>query len=175
MHDRIGFSFLGALAAILPVGLGVLGALVANMPISILGGLVPPPVLAFMPVYFWCLVRPDLMPAPAALALGALEDLLSGGQMGIWALSFVVAYALVDRERDTFAGLSGIGAILGFASAMLLAGTSAFLIEAVSNERFPPLAPVLLQVAVTILYYFPGLWLLNRLHHRLIGALRSDF
>ena len=28
---------------------------------SLLGGLVPPPLLALMPVYFWCLVRPDLM------------------------------------------------------------------------------------------------------------------
>lgn len=175
MHDRIGFSLTGTLAAMLPFVLGVLGAFVANMPVSFLGGLVPPPLLAFMPVYFWCLVRPDLMPPWAALAIGALEDLLCGGQMGIYAAAFVVAYVMVDRERDAFAGLSGIGAILGFSVAMLLLGVSAFFISAVSDERFPPLAPVLLQVASTIVFYFPGLWLLNRLHHRLIGALRSDF
>ncbi len=175
MHDRIGFSFSGAIASVLPFGCGVLGAVIANVPVSMLGGFIPPPVLAFMPVYFWCLVRPDLMPAPAALALGALEDLLSGGPMGVWAASFVAAYVLVDRERDAFAGLSGIGAILGFAAAMLLAGATAFLIVAVSYERFPPLTPVILQIAMTVLFYFPGLWLLNRMHHKLIGALRSEF
>jgi rod shape-determining protein MreD len=175
MHDRIGFSLAGSLAATLPFLCGVLGAIIANIPVSLTGGLLPPPLLAFMPVYFWCLVRPDLMPAPAALALGALEDLLSGGAMGIWALAFVVAYALVDRERDAFAGLSGIGAILGFAAAMLLVGTSAFVVVAVSDGQFPPLGPVMLQVVLTIVLYFPGLLLLNLLHHRLIGPLRSDF
>jgi rod shape-determining protein MreD len=175
MHDRIGLSFAGVAASALPFLCGVLGAVVANVPISFLGGVLPPPLLAFMPVYFWCLVRPDLMPAPAALALGALEDLLSGGPMGIWALSFVVAYALVDRERDAFAGLSGIGAILGFAAATLLVGTTAFVVVAMSHGQFTPIGPVMLQAASTIVLYFPGLALLNLLHHRLIGPLRSDY
>src|SRR5271170_3512515 len=117
MHDRIGYSFGNTLAASIPFITGILAALIANVPVSLLGGLLPPPLLAFMPVYFWCLVRPDLMPAPAALVLGAVEDLLSGGAMGIWALSFVVSYALIDRERDAFAGLSGLGAIVGFGAA----------------------------------------------------------
>jgi rod shape-determining protein MreD len=175
MHDRIGFSVPALLAATIPFACGVIGAVLANIPVSLVGGLLPPPLLAFMPVYFWCLVRPDLMPPPAALALGALEDLLSGGAMGIWALSFVVAYALVDRERDSFAGLSGIGAILGFAAAVSLVGTVAFVIVAVTYGHFTPLGPVMLQAALTIVLYFPGLWLLNLLHHRLIGPLRSDF
>ena len=58
-----------------------------------------------------------------------LEDLFSGGPPGVWAASFVAAYALVDRQRDTFAGLSGIGAILGFAAAMLVGvGARAYVI-----------------------------------------------
>lgn len=175
MHDRIGFSFPAVLAATIPFLCGVAGVVISNIPISLFGGLLPPPMLALMPVYFWCLVRPDLMPAPAALALGVLEDLLSGGPMGVWALSFVVAYALVDRERDAFAGLSGFGAILGFAGAMLLACTTAFLVVALSYWRLPPAAPLIPMGAMTILFYFPGLWLLNQLHHRLIGPLRSDF
>jgi len=35
--------------------------IVANFPVSLLGGLVPPPLLGFMPLYFWAMVRPDLM------------------------------------------------------------------------------------------------------------------
>ena len=30
-----------------------------------------------MPLYFWCLVRPDLMPPFWALMIGVLEDLLA--------------------------------------------------------------------------------------------------
>lgn len=175
MQDRLGFSIFSALGATLPFLCGVLGAVIANMPVSILGGLVPPPLLAFMPVYFWCLVRPDLMPPPAALALGALEDLLCGGAMGVWALAFIAGYAFADRERDAFAGLSGFGAALGFAAAMLLVATTAFIIVAVTQNRLPPLEPVVLMVVMSVLLYLPVLSLLNLMHHRLIGPLRSEF
>ena len=43
------------------------------------------PLLALMPVYFWCLVRPDLMSPAAAFVIGMLEDILSGGPPGVWA------------------------------------------------------------------------------------------
>ncbi|HKD21865.1 MAG TPA: rod shape-determining protein MreD [Rhizomicrobium sp.] len=175
MHDRIGLSFSGTIAAGLPFLCGVVGVIISNVPISFFGGFLPSPLLAFMPVYFWCLVRPDLMPAPAALALGALEDLLSPGPMGVWALAFVVAYALIDRERDAFAGLSGVGAIIGFSAAILVTEAVAYIVVAVTHDAFPPFASSMLQAATTILLYFPGLWLLNLIHHRLIGPLRSDF
>ncbi|MGB8365495.1 MAG: hypothetical protein ACLQUZ_02530 [Rhizomicrobium sp.] len=175
MHDRIGISIPGLLAAGIPFCCGVVAVGISNIPISVMDGLLPPPLLALMPVYFWCLVRPDLMPPAAAFAIGVLEDLLSGGSMGVWAASFVAAYALVDRERDAFAGLSGIGAILGFATTMLLACTTAYVIVALTSWRLPPLEPLILMIATTILLYFPGLWLLNLLHHKFIGPLRSDF
>ncbi len=175
MSDRIGLSLPGAVASAIPFICAVLGVVVSNFPISYMDGIAPPPILAFMPVYFWCLVRPDLMPPPVVLIVGALQDLLSGGPMGIWAASFIIAYALVDRERDAFAGLSGYGAILGFGAAMLLAGTSAYLIAAFSYDRFPPVTPIFLEILATVILYIPGLWLLNIVHHRLIGALRSDF
>jgi rod shape-determining protein MreD len=175
MSDRIGLSLPGAIASVIPFLCAILGALISNFPVSFMDGIAPAPLLAFMPVYFWCLVRPDLMPAPAVLIIGALEDLLSGGPMGIWAASFIIAYALVDRERDAFAGLSGYGAILGFGAAMFVAGTSAYLIAAFSYDRFPPVMPIFLEIVVTVVLYIPGLWILNFVHHRLIGALRSDF
>jgi rod shape-determining protein MreD len=175
MHDRIGFSFPAVLAATIPFMCALLCVVVTNIPISLFGGWLPPPMLALMPVYFWCLVRPDLMPPGAAFSIGVLEDLLSGGQMGVWTLSFVAAYALVDRERDAFAGLSGIGAVLGFAGTVVLACTVAFAVVALSSWSLPPSAPLIVMGAMTILLYLPGLWLLNLLHHRLIGPLRSDF
>ena len=82
MNDRHRLFLSGSIGSAIPFLCGVIGAVLANVPISFLGGLVPSPLLALMPVYFWCLVRPDLMPAPAALALGVLDDLLSGGADG---------------------------------------------------------------------------------------------
>ena len=58
---------------------GLLGVLIANIPVSLLGGLVPAPLLALMPIYFWCLVRPDLMTPVWAFAIG-----LAGGCAVRW-------------------------------------------------------------------------------------------
>src|ERR1700742_1746991 len=99
------------LSSVIPVTLAILGVFVANLPVSFTHDLVPAPLLGLMPIYFWCLVRPDLMPPFWAFALGLVEDMLSWGAAGVWALSFIVTYALIDRQRDMFAGLSGIGAI----------------------------------------------------------------
>ena len=68
------------------------------------------------------------MPPFAVLIIGILQDLLSGSPPGVWTVAFVATYALVDRERDSFAGLSGVGAILGFGAAMLTAGATAYVI-----------------------------------------------
>src|SRR3982751_3937397 len=102
---------------LVPLFMGLLLVLIANIPISLLGGLVPAPLLALVPVYFWCLVRPDLMTPAVALLIGMAEDVLSGGPPGIWTLAFVLTYALVARQRDRFAGLAGLAAVMGVGTA----------------------------------------------------------
>ncbi|MBI1330353.1 MAG: rod shape-determining protein MreD [Alphaproteobacteria bacterium] len=175
MFERINFPMSRVFAAVIPFLLAAFGVLLANFPVSFLGGILPSPLLALMPVYFWCLVRPDLMPPGAAFAIGILEDVFSGGPPGIWALSFVASYALVDRQRDAFAGLSGIGAILGFAAAMLTASGTAYVVMSIYHNHMMPLAPIVLQVAVSVLFYIPVVPVLVLVHRRLVGPLRSDF
>ena len=170
-------SFTGnrIVASVIPVTLAILGGLIANTPVSFLGGIVPPPLLGLMPVYFWCLVRPDLMPPFWAFAIGLLEDILSGGPPGVWAVAFVVTYAAIDRQRDAFAGLSGLGAILGFATAAALACACAYGVVAFYYWRLPPLAPVMGELATTVFFYLPVVAFLGLVHRRLVGPLRSDF
>jgi rod shape-determining protein MreD len=163
------------LGSIVPVFLAMLGVVIANLPTSLLGGIVPAPLLGLMPVYFWCLVRPDLMPPFWAFAVGLLEDVLSGGPPGVWTLAFVTTYAVVDGQRDVFAGLSGLGAILGFAIAAAVACATAYLVETMYYWRIPPLAPVMGELAMSVFFYLPAAMLLGLIHRRLVGPLRSDF
>lgn len=163
------------LSSSVPVALGVLAVIVANFPVSILGGLVPAPLLVFMPLYFWAMVRPDLMTPFWAFALGILQDLLSGGPPGVWAASFIGAYFLIDRQRDMLAGLSGIGAIAGFAVAALAACLTATVIVGIYYWHLPPIAPMLLQLGMTVLFYIPAVVALSFVHRRLVGPYRSDF
>lgn len=174
MHDRFGISAGSIAAAVIPFLCGIFGALVANVPIAILDGRVPQPLLSLMPVYFWCLVRPDLMPAGAVFAIGLCEDLLYG-RPGVWALTYLVCYAIIDRQRDTFAGLAGLGAILGFAVIMFVASATAYVIVCILYSRLLPVETLILEIAMSVLFYVPALWLMNAVQHRFIGPLRGDF
>jgi len=169
---------LRTLTAVVPMLCGLAGVFIANIPISILGGLVPPPLLALAPIYFWCLVRPDLMTPAVTFTIGFAEDVLSGGPPGIWTLAFVLTYALVARQRDSFAGLSGLAAVLGFAAAATIACCVAYISVAalafLSGTHFPPMAPILGELAMTVLFYAPSTLVVSWLHHKLVGASRSD-
>jgi rod shape-determining protein MreD len=167
------------LVALIPALCGLLGVFIANIPISLLGGLVPAPLLALVPVYFWCLVRPDLMTPAVAFAIGLSEDVLSGGPPGIWTLAFVLTYALVARKRDSFAGLSGLAAVVGFAAATAFACAVAYFTVAglaflSPGAHLPPLVPIVGELAMTVLFYAPATLVVSWLHHKLVGASRGD-
>jgi rod shape-determining protein MreD len=161
-------------AALVPLLCGLGAVVMANIPISFVGGLEPAPLLGLVPVYFWCLVRPDLMTPAAALGVGMMEDVMSGAPPGTWTLAFVVAYAVVSRQRDSFSGLSGVAAVLGFAAAALAACSCAYLTVAALYGHLPPLGPVVAELAMTVVCYIPGTLVAGAVHRRLVGPLRSD-
>jgi rod shape-determining protein MreD len=163
------------LTALVPLLCGLVGVFIANIPISFVGDVVPPPLLGLAPVYFWCLVRPDLMTPAAAFTIGMLEDVMSGAPPGVWTLAFVLSYALVARQRESFAGLGGLGAVLGFAACAFATITAAYAIVGVYYGRVPPLGPMVAQLAMTVAFYVPATYLVSTIHHRFIGPLRSDF
>jgi rod shape-determining protein MreD len=163
------------LSTITPVALAVLGVLITNFPVSFLGGLVTPPLFVFMPLYFWGMVRPDLMTPFWAFALGLLQDFVSGGPPGVWAAAFVAAFFLIDRQRDMLAGLSGAGAIAGFAVAALTACITAYIIVGFYYWHLPPVAPLLVELAMTVLFYIPAVFVIGVVHRRVVGPYRSDF
>ncbi|HLY04242.1 MAG TPA: hypothetical protein VKR31_00695 [Rhizomicrobium sp.] len=175
MYDSFGGSFGRFFAALVPFGLAVVGSLLANFPISFTDGFLPAPLFGLMPVYFFGLMRPDLMPVWAALLAGALEDLLSGGAPGVWALAFVACYIFADRQRESLAGLASFGAVAGFAAALMVAVATAFAVVAVYYWRLPHIGPVAASLAINILWYIPALWLMNKTQHQVVGALRGDF
>jgi rod shape-determining protein MreD len=175
MYDSYGGTFSRFFAAMVPFGLAMLGCLVANFPVSFTNGFLPAPLFGLMPVYFFGLMRPDLMPAGAALLAGAAEDLLSGGTPGIWAAAFVACYIFTDRQRDSLAGLASFGAILGFAAALMVAVATAFAAVALYHWRLPHVAPVAATLAANVLWYIPALWLMTSMQHHVVGPLRGDF
>jgi len=172
--DHISLPFARLFASALPVFLAVIAVIAVNLPISLTGGLLPAPLLALAPVYFWALLRPDLMPPSAVLLIGLLEDLLSGGPPGLWAAGFVAAYAFTDRQRDSLAGLSGIGAVLGFAAVMFVTGAVAYALASLVYWRAAPIAPLLLTAAVTVAFYPLAALFFGWVQRRVVGPMRGE-
>ena len=160
-------------ASLVPAFLGLLLVLLANMPVSFTGGLLPVPALALACVYFWVLVRPDLMSPFVVLGIGLAEDLLSGGPPGLWAAGFLAAFWLTDRQRETFAGLTGAGALVGFAGAMLCAAAAAYMLAAIVYLRLAPVAPLLLQSVTTVLFYPLVAMSMGWVLRKIVGPMRG--
>ena len=173
--ERIGnIMWAKVFASAVPVLCGVLGVFISNLPFSILGNWLPSPLYALMPVYFWCLVRPDLMSPIWAFLIGVLHDVLSGGPPGIWAASFVATYAVVDNQREGLAGLSGLGAILGFATAVLITNLTSYVIFALYHWRLLPVSPYVKEFVVTAALYWPVAFVLGWIQRHVVGPLRSE-
>jgi rod shape-determining protein MreD len=153
LTEQFGMNPARVFAFFAPVLLALLFVVIANLPLSITGGLMPAPLLALAPIYFWVVLRPELLPPIAVLLIGLFEDLLSGGPPGIWAFGFLAAYGLADRQREVFEGLSGVGAVLGFAATVFTAAGAAFLLASFVYWRPAPLASLLLESLLTILFY----------------------
>src|ERR1700743_3642510 len=165
--EGTGFMMGGrVLSALLPLLCGLVAVLLSNLPLSLTNGLVPAPLLGLVPIYFWGLVRPDLMTPAAVFVIGLAEDMMAGGPPGVWTLSFVIAYGVIDRQRDAFAGLAGLGAVLGFATAALIACVVAYAVTA-ALYHFSPIGSIVAELAMTVLFYVPGVYLISILHRRL--------
>jgi rod shape-determining protein MreD len=172
MEFAVG-NVLRFLAALLPVTLSLLLVALANLPLSLTGGLLPAPILALASVYFWLIVRPDLMPPVAVLLIGFVEDLVSGGPVGLWSAGFIAAYTFTDRQRDVLEGLSSLGTLIGFAGAVCIAALTAYVLAWAVILHAPPLPPLLLECVMTVLLYplvaLPSGWL----HRRIVGPMRD--
>jgi rod shape-determining protein MreD len=173
--ERTGFLSSGRIFSnAIPVLLALTGVILSNVPISFTGNHVPAPLLGLMPVYFWCLVRPDLMSPMWALLIGLLEDVLAPGPPGLWAAAYIATYTVVSRQRDVFAGLSGFVAVLGFATAAFVACGSAYLIKCVLDWRLLPIGSIAGEMLSSAILYMPVVAILNQVHRRFVGPLRSE-
>lgn len=174
--ERAGFfSGLRMLGGAFPVALGLIGVVIANLPITFTSDQLPAPLVGLMPVYFWCLVRPDLMSPAWAFVIGFLADLFGPGMPGVWAASFIATYAIVSRQREAFAGLSGFAAVLGFATAALVACSADYIITCLFAWRLLPAGGEMAELFSSVVLYVPIAAFLGYVQRRFVGASRSDF
>ena len=68
-------------------------------PLRIAGGPDLMPMLPLIALFIWSTVRPRFIPPIVIFIIGLLQDVLSGGVMGVWALAYLASMT-ITRNRD---------------------------------------------------------------------------
>jgi rod shape-determining protein MreD len=137
----------------------------------LLASLVPVPLPAYssvtpsfmvMAIYFWSLHRPDLMPPSAVFAIGLLQDILTGGIIGVSPIVLLALSFATASQRRFLGGALFVTVWAGFvvnaaAAAILTWGLNTLAAGAMFDPR-----PALFQYLLTVGLY-PSLgWVLAR-------------
>jgi rod shape-determining protein MreD len=155
---------------LLPVATTVLAALLSIQPIHIAGYAAVTPAFALMAVYHWTIYRPELLPAAALFLIGAAQDLLSGGLVGVTALVLVLARAIVLGQRRHFVNRAFPFVWAGFM--LLAAGTMLclWLLHSLLAAQLLDFGAAVFRAVLTVSLYPAASFLLGRSQRALLGA-----
>jgi rod shape-determining protein MreD len=132
-------SFVLCIVAVLPVGLPQWGILA--------------PPLLLISIFYWSLVRPDLMPPTVAFILGLFQDLLTGAPIGTGALTMVLVQWIMRGQQRFLAKRPFFLMWAAFAPVVAGAAIIDWLLYALFTFHFvPPLGALARMVLGFVLF-----------------------
>lgn len=153
-----------------PVALTLAAVFVSIVPVGIPGLPEVTPFFTLMAVYHWSIYRPELLPAPAVFILGLVQDGLTGGPLGLFALILVVVYGLVSMQRRTFLGKSFQVEWFGFSLVVFGVTLVSWLISCVYFTTLVDPRLVVLQGILTLAIYPCIVWIFARVARTALRA-----
>lgn len=151
------------LAGVAPFMTGILFVFIGAVPAGLPEFSPVSPLFALCAVFFWALTRPSLMPPAAVFTIGLLQDSLSGGPIGLWALTFLLTQAFTVSQRRILLGNNSNFGLMSFALVALGAGIFSWMAACIFYGVLLPPAPVLVQSVLTALAYPVMAWMLIRI------------
>ena len=147
-----------------PVTLAFLIVVFGTLPWPLPAIVPKPAILVLAAVYYWVLHRPELFRPLAAFALGLVQDLLSGGALGLNAFVLLLVREAVRSQRKTLANkpffvLWGAFAVIAAGAALVtwLCG-SLYYVQLLWPET------VIVQYLFGVALYPAVAWCLMRVH-----------
>lgn len=153
-----------------PAALTLAAVFISVVPLGVSGLPEVTPFFTLMAVYHWSIYRPELLPAPAVFVLGVVQDGLSGGPLGLFALILVVVYGLVTMQRRTFLGKTFSVEWFGFSLVVLGATLASWLISCIYYATLMDPRPVILQAGLTLAIYPCMVWVIVRVTRTALRA-----
>ncbi|CDO58625.1 Rod shape-determining protein MreD [Candidatus Phaeomarinobacter ectocarpi] len=150
-----------------PVGLSLICILLGLVPVGVGTGGTIAPIFTLAVVYFFSVHRPEFFPPWAVFFIGLLQDIMSGGPLGLYTVVLLAAYGLTHSQRLFLMGRGfstlwvGFLAICAIAAVIMWFGASVHYGIAVN-----PL-PLLWQAGITALIYPPVSFILTRINRQM--------
>ncbi len=154
---------------IVPVVITLFLVFIGVAPIPVPYYAVVAPSLPLMAVYYWVVLRPDLMPRTAVFAIGVVHDALTGVPLGVSALVLLLAHAILSSQRRFLVGKSFWVFWLGFVMLAPAAGALTWLLMTLLRGALVAPDATLFNVLMTIAVFPLLAWLLFHMQRALVG------
>ena len=169
--NKVPFSvrFGRALRSTIPGLLLLLCIFVAALPTGIPQFADITPFLSLMAVYYWSIYRPDLLPVYIVFLAGLVQDVVTGGPIGMMALVLILVHGIGVSQRRVFLGKSFPVEWWGFGLVAIGAGAVAWILTSLYFVHLLDPKFIAVQALLTVAVY-P---LVTRLFSRASRALRT--
>ena len=153
---------------VVPFAVALVLIFLSFLPVGRIFGSSTMPALAFIAVYYWAVVRPELLPPMAVFAIGLIFDLLSAGPIGLWAFVYLLAYALTVTQRFFLINApfsvfwTGFGVAAGISGVVAWAAASLFFGQALA------IGPILWHMGMTVALFPLVVAVLTRIQARVL-------
>ncbi|MEE2526267.1 rod shape-determining protein MreD [Hyphobacterium sp. HN65] len=122
-------------------------------PLRIAGGPDLMPMLPLITLFIWSTVRPRFIPPIVIFVVGLLQDVLSGGVMGIWALAYLSAMT-ITRSREEEGPTREIGPVwIRFLVTLIIAVPIAWGAGSLVIGQMAPVRPLLIESVASALMF----------------------
>ncbi|MBL4802204.1 MAG: rod shape-determining protein MreD [Emcibacter sp.] len=130
------------------------------------------PFLSLIGVYYWSIFKPHLIPVSLVFMLGVLQDILSGGPLGMTALLLILVRIFVVRQGSRFLEREFLFNWLVFIFVAVVFGLLNWIIASLYIREAQNLWNIFGQIMLTIAI-FPGIaWGLSWVRYLLVKESR---
>ncbi len=151
-----------------PTLLGLFGVIILALPVRLAEGLVPAPIIPLVVVFFWSIYGPDYMPPLSVFFIGILQDLLTGGPLGLWPAVYLIAQFVVLSQRAYFMGREQKVVWVGFAVVAIGVSVILWLVMSLMAGMMLPLRGLMVQMFATAMIYPLFGAVFGQLHRRVL-------
>lgn len=122
------------------------------------------PLLTLIPIYYWGVHRPDLMPFSVVFLVGVFHDILIGAPLGVHSFVYLVCHYLVIGQRRVLSAKNVLVLWWGFVVVTVLAVTLEWAVFTLLALTLMPVEPLAFRVLITSALFPLFGWIMIQLH-----------